>query len=242
MNINTSKNSNKIEQIINFKQSLSQIDVAIEDYVVNVIRPFIWEDQQTIIEVPIFYATGQRWYQLRKQKFITDHEGVPIHPLLTFKRTSISKRANPSGYRLMFPNEGTYFKRIKRRNRKDVLQSLKKDKGHEIEYEIYNVIFPILLQLNYQFIAVLDNLQHTNSLIQQFANHDKRLWNQNLMLMAYIEDFSEDIEMDQSTQRLIKLNFGVKFTAAVIPDLTQTTIKHPSITNIKISVSQKQII
>lgn len=229
-------------QAIRFNRSLTQIDQAIQEYVGNIIRPYIWDDQDVMIEVPFVYASGQRWFQLRSQKFLSDQKGVPIYPILTFRRGRVSKRPIPGAQRLMFDGSGTYMTVHKEIKKRDTLQSLRLANPPKPVYQVYNVVLPIAVQIDYEFYLIVDNMQHVNTIIQLFSQHDRRLWNKDLHLIANIEDFSQTVQMQSEGQRLVKLQFNMNVTASIIPDSQQSVVKQTTINKLKIKVSQNEII
>lgn len=229
-------------QAIRFNRSLTQIDQAIQDYVVNTIRPYIWNDEQVMVQVPFIYASGQRWFQLRSQRFLTDNNGIPIYPILTFRRGRVAKRPVPGSQRVMFEGAGTYMTVHKQIKKRDTLQSLRKINDGKPVYEVYNVVLPISVEIDYEFYLIVDNMQHVNTIIQLFSQHDRRLWNKDLHLIAFIQDFSQTVQIQSEGQRLVKLQFNMKVNASIIPDVPQAVVKQNTINEFKINVSQVEII
>jgi len=78
------------------KRTVYDVDYAIKWYIDNEIQPQITHQKQ-IISVPVIYANGEKWDNVRRLGFLRDEKGMLQSPLIMIKRNSVVERDNVKG-------------------------------------------------------------------------------------------------------------------------------------------------
>ena len=77
--------------IRNVKRTIYDIDYAMKWYIENEIRPQITTNEQ-VLPVPIIYANGEKWDNVRRLGYLRDEKGMLQSPMIMIKRTSVVER------------------------------------------------------------------------------------------------------------------------------------------------------
>jgi len=72
---------------------VKDIDEAIFYYFNNVLKPQVSQNGK-VINVPLVYASPERWAAMQKDGYYRDKNGKMQAPLITFRRSSIEKNRN----------------------------------------------------------------------------------------------------------------------------------------------------
>ncbi len=75
------------------KRTLYDVDFAIKWYIDNEIQPQIF-DKEEKIAVPVIFANGEKWDNVRRLGYIRDEKGMLQSPLIMLKRNSTAERDN----------------------------------------------------------------------------------------------------------------------------------------------------
>jgi glutaredoxin len=75
------------------KRTLYDIDFAIKWYIDNEIQPQII-DKDILITVPVIFANGEKWDNVRRLGYLRDEKGILQSPLIMLKRNSTVERDN----------------------------------------------------------------------------------------------------------------------------------------------------
>ena len=101
------------------KRTVYDVDFAVKSYIENVIQPQITQQEQ-LISVPVIFANGEKWDNVRRLGFLRDEKGMLQSPLMMIKRNSVSERDNVKGLdvnRNPAGNVRAYKQRYNERNR-----------------------------------------------------------------------------------------------------------------------------
>jgi hypothetical protein len=72
---------------------VKDIDESIFYYFNNVLKPQVTQNS-SVINVPLIYASPERWAAMQKDGYYRDKNGKMQAPLITFKRTNLEKNRN----------------------------------------------------------------------------------------------------------------------------------------------------
>ena len=202
----------------NISVSLMDMDSAIMYYFNEVIKPSVKENKETV-QVPVMYASPERWVSIQKQGFMRDKRQQLIVPAIVFKRTSIEKNENIPVDKLDAnkPNQMmTFQQKYSQSNRYD---QFSRTVGVTPNKEYYNVVVPDYVILNYEFTIWTSYIEQMNKLVEKINYTDGAYWGEpgKMRFRTKIESFTDASEMD-AQERLIKTTFGVHMLGYIIPE------------------------
>jgi len=64
-------------------------DNAILSYLQEIVKPTLIENSK-IIDVPILFASGEKWAQVQSRGFMRDEKGKLMTPLISIRRSSVT--------------------------------------------------------------------------------------------------------------------------------------------------------
>jgi hypothetical protein len=85
--------SRKGDSYKQFSVGLEDIDESIFYYFNNVIKPFVYQNDERIA-VPVIYGNPERWKSFQKDGFYRDKNGAIMMPIIVIKRDNITKNRN----------------------------------------------------------------------------------------------------------------------------------------------------
>ncbi len=202
----------------NISVSLMDMDSAIMYYFNEVIKPSVKENKETV-QVPVMYASPERWVSIQKQGFMRDKRQQLIVPAIVFKRTSIEKNENIPVDKLDANNPKhtmTFQQKYSQSNRYDQFSRVI---GVTPNKEYYNVVVPDYVILNYEFTIWTSYIEQMNKLVEKINYTDGAYWGEpgKMRFRTKIESFTDASEMD-AQERLIKTTFGVQMLGYIIPE------------------------
>ena len=233
----------------NISVSLMDMDSAIMYYFNEVIKPSVKENKETV-QVPVMYASPERWVSIQKQGFMRDKRQQLIVPAIIFKRTSIEKNENIPIDKLDANNPQnfqTFTQKYSQSNRYDQFSRVV---GVTTNKEYYNVVVPDYVILNYEFTIWTSYIEQMNKLVEKINYTDGAYWGEpgKMRFRTKIESFTDASEMD-AQERLIKTTFGVQMLGYIIPEEFNsmiTTQKHLTpkklVFNMDVEKSRKDLV
>jgi hypothetical protein len=160
------------------KRTLYDIDFAIKWYIDNEIQPQI-TDNDVVIPVPVIFANGEKWDNVRRLGYLRDEKGMLQSPLIMLKRNSAVERDNvrtldvnrqPDANRLI------YKQKYNARNRyEDTLFPIPTTQPADSE-KIYVIDIPKYMTIEYDMMLWCDFTTQMNDLIDQILPYGRYLW------------------------------------------------------------------
>ena len=197
---------------------LLDIDSTIFYYFENVIKPMV-EEAGEQVKVPVIYANPERWAAIQRQGHIRDNKRKIMTPIITFRRTNLSKdesipvdKLDPTSPKLFT----TYQSRYTQENRYDKLSVTK---GISPKREMFNVAVPDYVILNYDFIIWTSFTDQMNSIVEKINWSEGSYWGEpgKFRFRCTIDSF-EDASEYEGNKRSIKTNFSVTLRGYLVPD------------------------
>jgi hypothetical protein len=140
------------------KRTVYDVDFAVKSYIENVIQPQITQQEQ-LISVPVIFANGEKWDNVRRLGFLRDEKGMLQSPLMMIKRNSVSERDNVKGLdvnRNPAGNVRAYKQRYNERNRyEDELFPIPQN-NPTLSDKIYIVDIPRYVNIEYDLMLWCD--------------------------------------------------------------------------------------
>lgn len=163
------------------KRTVYDIDYAIKWYIDNEIQPQI-KDKEELIDVPVIFANGEKWDNVRRLGYLRDEKGKLQSPMIMIKRNSVQERDNKKGLdvnRNPAGNEIVYRKRYNQRNRyEDELFPIPKYEQAGSQ-EIYVVDIPRYVTVEYELLIWCDFTTQMNDLVDQIFPYNRYGWGNN---------------------------------------------------------------
>ena len=213
----------------NISVSLMDMDSAIMYYFNEVIKPSVKENKETV-QVPVMYASPERWVSIQKQGFMRDKRQQLIVPAIVFKRTSIEKNDNIPVDKLDANNPQNFMTFQQKYSQSNRYDQFSRVTGVTPNKEYYNVVVPDYVILNYEFTIWTSYIEQMNKLVEKINYTDGAYWGEpgKMRFRTKIESFTDASEMD-AQERLIKTTFAVQMLGYIIPEEFNsmlTTHKH----------------
>ena len=159
------------------KRTLYDIDYAIKWFIENDIRPQITADQ-TLIDIPIIYANGEKWDNVQRLGYLRDEKGMLQSPVIMLKRNSVIERDNIKTLDVNYnPNENvlTYRSKYNERNRyNDPMPNI----GNQgaAQDKIYVINIPKYVTIEYDMMIWCDFTMQLNAVVEQILPYGRFSW------------------------------------------------------------------
>ena len=160
------------------QRTLYDIDYAIKWYVDNEIQPQINHNTE-LIPVPVIFANGEKWDNVRRLGYLRDEKGMLQSPLIMLKRNSVVERDSLRTLdvnRMPAGNQIVYKSKYNARNRyEDVLFPIPNSEPQPSE-QFYVVDIPKYVTVEYDMMLWCDFTTQLNDLIDQILPYGRFLW------------------------------------------------------------------
>ena len=214
----------KGDDVKQFSIGLRDIDETILYYFNNVIKPSVIQNSKRIA-VPVLYGSPERWASVQKDGYYRDKNGKIQTPLIIFKRDSIEKnRTLGNKLDANSPNNYSIFK--KKYSRKNVYDNFSALTNRDPVEELYGVIAPDYLTLNYTCILYTYYVEQQNTVVEALQYASDAYWgDQNrFSFRAMIDSYTTTTELTKGQDRTIKTAFNINLMGHVIPDTINASI------------------
>lgn len=201
------------------KRTVYDVDYAIKWYIDNEIQPQITHQKQ-IISVPVIYANGEKWDNVRRLGFLRDEKGMLQSPLIMIKRNSVVERDNVKGLdvnRNPASNIRAYKQRYNERNRyEDELFPMPINQPVDSQ-KIYLVDIPRYVTVEYDLMLWCDFTTQLNELIDQIMPYSRFAWgNDSNVFPVQIGSFGFEIVNTIGEDRLVRATVPLTVQAALL--------------------------
>jgi hypothetical protein len=160
------------------KRSLYDIDYAIKWYIENEIRPQII-DQERLLPVPVIFAAGEKWDNVRKLGYIRDEKGMLQSPVIMLKRNSVTERDSVRGLdvnHVLSENVRIYKTKYNERNKyQDELFPIPLNEPQPSE-KVYIADIPKYVNIEYEMMLWCDFTEQMNYLVDQILPYSRYAW------------------------------------------------------------------
>jgi hypothetical protein len=203
---------------------LYDIDGCIQYYFDNVIKPRVMEGDE-VIDVPCLFSNPERWVSVQRDGYYRDTKGKIQCPLIMLKRTSISKNRDLA--RNIDANMPrvirTFTTNYSKKNNYDawsVLTNTKKTK------EQYNVVIPDYVKLTYECMIWTSYIEQLNKVQEAISYAESSYWGDpdEFKFLAVINEFSNQTEVSDGKDRMIRCNFTINLNGYIISNALQKQI------------------
>lgn len=157
-------------------RSIYDIDYAILHFLKDEVILQITHDKQ-LIPVPVLYANGEKWDNVRRLGFLRDEKGKLQSPLLIIKRGSFQERDSKKGLdvnRNVAENFIVGHQPYNKRNRYNRNQFPLPNTGKSNEYFVMTI--PKYITVEYELMLWTDFSTQMNELVEQIYAYNRMTW------------------------------------------------------------------
>ncbi len=191
------------------KRTPYDIDYAIKWYIENEIQPRIRENDR-ILDVPVIFANGEKWDNVRRLGFLRDEKGKLQSPLIVLKRNSIVERDNNRGLDV---NRSVYGNHIIYRGPFNPRNVHEKDPFPIPPYNqassetIYVLDIPKYVTIEYEILIWTDFTDQMNDLVDQILPYNRYSWgHDNNRYPVSLSTFTFETVNTVGEDRLVRCN------------------------------------
>ena len=197
---------------------LQDHDEAIMYYFNNIIKPSVVTNGDRI-DVPLVYGSPERWKGVQQDGYFRDKEGKIQTPLIMFKRDSVEKRRD-LGNKMDANNPQLYYVFQSAYNKRNQYDNFSVLQGRIPNKEFHAVVVPDFVKLKYSFIIWTDYVAQNNKIVEAINYASDSYWGdeERFKFNAKIDTFSNNVEVAQGNNRMVKTNFGLELQGYIVPD------------------------
>ena len=197
---------------------LQDHDEAIMYYFNNIIKPSVVTNGDRI-DVPLVYGSPERWKGVQQDGYFRDKEGKIQTPLIMFKRDSVEKRRD-LGNKMDANNPQLYYVFQSAYNKRNQYDNFSVLQGRIPNKEFHAVVVPDFVKLKYSFIIWTDFVAQNNKIVEAINYSSDSYWGdeERFKFNAKIDTFSNNVEVAQGNNRMVKTNFGLELQGYIVPD------------------------
>lgn len=183
------------------KISLFDIDYAIYFHLAENVKPRVNENT-TSIPVPVMFANGEKWSQIRKYGFLRDNNKKVLAPIIMIRRTNVT-----NDERLPIPGLNLWTPQLKLIPYKNMGMKYDRISGqyqrHEsIEYYLTDI--PSYVRLNYELLLWTDLQEQMNGLVESIIAISDNIWGDYYKFRTNVQDVTHDNVNVPGEDRLVK--------------------------------------
>ena len=160
------------------QRTIYDIDYAIKWFLDNEIQPQIIAQQQSI-PVPVIFAAGEKWDNVRRLGYLRDEKGMLQSPIIMLKRNTVSEKDDQRSLDVNRPNSANYIvarSSYNSRNRyEDELFPIPKYE-RQLSEKYYVVDIPKYVTIEYDMMIWCDFTSQLNELIDQILPYGRFSW------------------------------------------------------------------
>jgi hypothetical protein len=197
------------------------VDNAILSYVADVIRPEIIENDK-LIPVPVMFANGEKWAQIRANGFLYDNNDRLMTPVIILKRNSITERDvmkkldvnwNPETRNDFARNTLLFESKYTKANRYDRFSVLQ---GTRPSRELYVSSIPEYVDVSYDLLIWTEYTEQMNSVIEQIMPTGGFAWGTTWKFITNIQDYSFENLSTPGEDRVVRATLPLNTKATLL--------------------------
>lgn len=201
---------------------LFEIDYCLKWYFDNVIKPEI-NDFGSMIKVPVIHGSSEKWKNTQVdgyEGFHRDKNGKIQSPLISFKRTSITKNKTlGSKVDANFPQlYATQEIKYDRQNKYDQFSKLTNSKPIK---SYITTIIPEFVDVTYDVVVWTDFIEHMNGIVESILYSEGSFWGEpnKFKFRTKIDTFNNQTDLLQDQDRIIRTTFTITIMGYLVSDV-----------------------
>jgi hypothetical protein len=202
----------------NVSIGIKDIDEAIMYYFDNKLKLSVMQNN-TRINVPVIYGSPERWKAVQADGYYRDATGKVQAPLVIYRRDSIQANRD-LGNKLDGNRVNNLILVKKQYSRRNIYDSFDILSNRQPETE-YTVAFPPdYVTINYNCIVYTNFVEQMDKIIESINFASNSYWGDpgKFQFKTRIDTFSNQIVLEQGSDRIIKSSFDMILNGYLIPD------------------------
>jgi len=189
------------------KRTVYDIDFALKWFLDNEIQPQV-EANGELIPVPVIFANGEKWDNVRRLGYLRDEKGMLQSPIIVLKRNSLQERDQLKKLDINRAAAGNvlfYKQPYNKRNRyEDDINPIFNTQPKSSD-EIYTINIPEYVDVEYELLIWTDFTTQMNSLVEQIMPYGTFAWgNEFNKYKTYIRTLSFETVNTVGDDRIIR--------------------------------------
>lgn len=182
------------------KVDLYDIDYAILYHINNNMALKI-EHENHMIDVPIIFADGERWAQIKSKGYLRDASKKLIAPLITIRRTSVD--ADDRLPTLDLNNKSARFHYFPYKTTENIYDRFSGQINRKPSNEYYAAQIPEYVKVNYELIIWTHLIEQMNVIVQAFISISNHMWGDYHTFRAVINNANMNVVNNIGEDRLV---------------------------------------
>ena len=208
------------DNVIDNSVTLYNIDEAILTYMQNDLNIQV-KDNGNIIKVPVIYGSPERWQSALKDGYLRDKQGQLQNPIVMVRRSGFQRNDQLMTFNRHLSE--TFVRKFSEKNRYDkfhVMNSAGQSSGMVPVNEVYNVVCPDQILVNYECAVWTDLHEQMNTIIERINFAAEEYWGdkKRFKFRVRISDFSNTVEVQVDDDRLVRSDFTLEVWGYLLPD------------------------
>jgi len=207
-----------------FKIGIQDVDEAVHYYFNEVISPFVYQNNQRR-DVPVIYASPERWKSAQKDGYYRDKSNRIMLPLIVFKRDNIEKdrsvtaKVDSNSPHLYYSLKHGYNKKNFYSNF-DILNNRKPVERYEA------IVVGDFVTVNYSCIMQTYYMEQLNALVEAMEYASDSYWGdpERFKFRCFIDNFETATELADGQERLVRSTFNIRLRGQLIPETFQKDV------------------
>lgn len=184
--------------------SIYDVDYAIMYYLKNVIDLQV-EQNESMVDVPIVYASAEIWSQIQGRGYLRDKQGKILAPYGVIKRLSMSEDERFKKLDVNYPVEGSNLLiRPKERNFENIRDQHNKTTNSNFSEEFYISVMPEFYKVEYELVFFSYYIEQMNNIVQNIIPASNFVWGDSYKFRTYVGSISFDNINPSNSERLVK--------------------------------------
>jgi hypothetical protein len=236
-NPNFSPNPNEIQTGINFNRSeqlsfkddnnkqlnigLKELDEAVFYYFENIIKPFVYQNNERIL-VPIIYNNSENWKSFQRDASYRDKNGTVMSPIIVIKRDSFNK--DRTVYNKLDANSPNLYQGIQKSyNKKNPYNNFNILNNQQPVIQHYLSVVPDFITVTYSCLIQTYYVEQLNKIIESIEYASDSYWGdpEKFKFRAFIDSFTMSVLSPDNKDRIAKGTFNIKLRGYIVPDTIQ---------------------
>lgn len=215
---------------------IEDIDETVFYYFNNVINPSVIQNGERI-NVPLEYASPEKWKSFKKDGYFKDKEGALMLPIIVIKRNTITKNRN-LGTKLDANSPKMHYTFQKTYNQRNSYNNFDLLNNRKDEKQIVAVTMPEYVNIVYNCTIQTYYMDQLNKIIEAVSYASDSYWGdpERFKFLSRIDSFSTNVEISDGENRFVKGNFDIKLSGYIIPDTIQKDMNAVKIFNSKTKI------
>jgi len=188
------------------KVSLYDIDYAIIYHLSSNMKLQVREANR-MIDVPILYADGEKWAQIRSRGYLRDEKNKVMAPMVAIRRSSVEPDSrlpildlnNYVPHRKFYPYKTMNMQRDK----------LSGQVSRKPSYEFHMVDVPNYIRVNYELVVWTNMVEQMNTIIQSIMAVSNHLWGDYYTFRTVVNNASMNTSNNVGEDRLVSSTISI---------------------------------